>query len=1103
MAIDAGKVVATLELETKAFSGGVNTAKGLIQSLGSDSMTGAEKMRALSNAAGALGKTLTTAVTLPLAAMGTAAVATFTSFDDAMRQVRATMGLYDETSAQTAEDIDALTEAAKEMGRTTRYSASEAASALNYLALAGYNADQAIEALPTVLRLAQAGGLDLAYASDLVTDSMSALGLEMGQLTTFADQLAVTSQKSNTNVSQLGQAILTVGATAANLAGGTTELNAELGILADSGIKGAEGGTHLRNVILALTQPTEAGAQAIAKYTQGVYDAEGNIRSLDAILGELKESMSSMTQAERNSVINDIFNKTDLAAAQVLIAGAGERFAELTGYIQNSTGAAEGMADVMEGGLGGSMRSLKSATEGMMIAIGEELAPMVQGAAGFVNDLVNGFNSLDDSTRSTIVTIGTIAAAVGPALLVISKLTAGLMAINPVVAGVTLGVAGLAAVAYKLSNIPSWSDTVDGQLGINVDESELENYKINTDEIDAGTVTANVEVEIRNKAKSAREQILDILSDGKPEGQDEYDDMCASVYSIIDGVESSVKTYWDNKRSTLQGLFDAGLIDKDSMDAQMAEYDAKQAEMEAGLTTNAQAVTDYIATLVAANRAPTEAEIAQLQTLIDKLAEVGVAAAEATNAVEEGYRMAYERARSGQALDGDTEKASTYIEMVTGRRRNAVTAQGDAAEANYAQDLDMYTARMAAATEAMNNATVGSIAWTQAQDDYDAASKAYAQTLTNSAETQAKVEAALGEVDAERDAMYREMATSAAQGVGDSETLQQALQEWLRLRGDLDKLNRDYGATDEYSPYHEGLTWHGWDYGPEGKALEAARDALQKQQQLIAGMGLDGFTEAMGYWSANGESGYDITTTRGMIQALADLTGATDAYKQSLIPVEAAEEAAAESAAAGAEALTETEQARLAAAKAADEQGESLYEGQADNEAALEAAREAEEAAAAAQAQADTIQTTLLGIPVEVDAVTGEVVTLAGQAVDEVGSVLAVLTSDINGVPVKIRAASAYAAAGSTNGDAYVAAWNAAMTGLYFPQPVYYNGGVYYGENYYGPGGKGDTNSDNRTYNNQIYVNAPSGSIRDLQNNLSRYGQAQDRGKGAVYITPD
>ena len=1101
MAIDAGKVVATLELETKAFSGGVNTAKGLIQSLGSDSMTGAEKMRALSNAAGALGKTLTTAVTLPLAAMGTAAVATFTSFDDAMRQVRATMGLYDETSAQTAEDIDALTEAAKEMGRTTRYSASEAASALNYLALAGYNADQAIEALPTVLRLAQAGGLDLAYASDLVTDSMSALGLEMGQLTTFADQLAVTSQKSNTNVSQLGQAILTVGATAANLAGGTTELNAELGILADSGIKGAEGGTHLRNVILALTQPTEAGAQAIAKYTQGVYDAEGNIRSLDAILGELKESMSSMTQAERNSVINDIFNKTDLAAAQVLIAGAGERFAELTGYIKNSTGAAEGRADVMEGGLGGSMRSLKSATEGMMIAIGEELAPMVQGAAGFVNDLVNGFNSLDDSTRSTIVTIGTIAAAVGPALLVISKLTAGLMAINPVVAGVTLGVAGLAAVAYKLSNIPSWSDTVDGQLGINVDESALENYKINTDEIDAGTVTANVEVEIRNKAKSAREQILDILSDGKPEGQAEYDAMCASVYSIIDGVEGSIKTYWDGKRATLRGLFDAGLIDKDSMDAQMAEYDAKQAEMEAGLTTNAQAVTDYIATLVAANRAPTEAEIAQLQTLIDKLAEVGVAAAEATNAVEEGYRMAYERARSGQALDGDTEKASTYIEMVTGRNRNAVTAQGDAAEANYAQDLDMYTAQMAAATEAMNNATVGSIAWTQAQDEYDAASEAYAQTLTNSAETQAKVETALGEVDAERDAMYREMATSAAQGVGDSETLQQALQEWLRLRGDLDSLYEQYNANED-TTYYKGVTTQGWKYDDAGEAIMPVREALQKQQQLIAGMGLDGFTEAMGYWSANGESGYDITTTRGMIQALADLTGATDAYKQSLIPVEAAEEAAAESAAAGTEALTEAEQARLDAAKAADEQGKSLYEGQADNEAALEAAREAEEAAAAAQAQADTIQTTLMGIPVEADAATGEIVTLAGQAVDEVGNVLTYVAREVDGVKYRIRMASAYAAAGSTNGDAYVAAWNAAMRGLYFPQPVYYNGGVYYGENYYGPGGKGDTSNDNRTYNNQIYVNAPSGSIRDLQNNLNRYGQAQDRGKGAVYITP-
>ena len=155
-------------------------------------------------------------------------------------------------------------------GESTQYSASEAAEALNYLALAGYDAATASEVLPSVLNLAAAGGMDLAYASDLATDAMSALGIAASNenLTNFGDKLAVTAQKSNTSVSQLGEAILTVGATAKDLAGGTTELNTALGILADSGIKGSEGGTHLRNVLLALQTPTEAAASALEKRSE-------------------------------------------------------------------------------------------------------------------------------------------------------------------------------------------------------------------------------------------------------------------------------------------------------------------------------------------------------------------------------------------------------------------------------------------------------------------------------------------------------------------------------------------------------------------------------------------------------------------------------------------------------------------------------------------------------------------------------------------------------------------------------------------------------------------------------------------------------------------
>lgn len=172
-------------------------------------------------------------------AMG-AAVKVGMDFESGMSQVAATMGITTTEIASGSKEFEALSQAAKNAGATTQFSATQASEALNYLALAGYDAEKSITALPTVLNLAAAGGIDLGYASDMVTDSMSALGLETNQLEGFVDQLAKTSQKSNTNIVQLGEGILTVGGTAKDLAGGTVELNTALGILADNGVKGAE-----------------------------------------------------------------------------------------------------------------------------------------------------------------------------------------------------------------------------------------------------------------------------------------------------------------------------------------------------------------------------------------------------------------------------------------------------------------------------------------------------------------------------------------------------------------------------------------------------------------------------------------------------------------------------------------------------------------------------------------------------------------------------------------------------------------------------------------------------------------------------------------------
>ena len=242
-----------------------------VKKAGDDAKESGGKLEKLGSIAKGVGVVLTAAV----AAIGAAVKKTvglindcvdvYADFDDSMRQVAATMGMSGEDIAKSGGDFEKLSQAAKDAGSSTRFSASEAAEALNYLALAGYDANKSIEVMPKVLNLAAAGGLDLAYASDLVTDSMSALGLGAEDLDTFMDQMAKTSQKSNTSVQQLGEAILVCAGTASMTGQDLDKVNTALGVMADNGIKGAEGGTHLRNVLLSLSAPTDKGAAQLKK----------------------------------------------------------------------------------------------------------------------------------------------------------------------------------------------------------------------------------------------------------------------------------------------------------------------------------------------------------------------------------------------------------------------------------------------------------------------------------------------------------------------------------------------------------------------------------------------------------------------------------------------------------------------------------------------------------------------------------------------------------------------------------------------------------------------------------------------------------------------
>ena len=376
-------------------------------------------------------------VTAAVTGLGTAAVTTAANFESSMSQVQATMGVTKDAMStvdgQSVNTMDTLSELAKKMGAETAFSAKECADALNYLALAGYDTQQMCDTLPTVLNLAAAGDIDLASASDMVTDAMSALGMGVDESTKMVDQMAKTASSTNTSVAQLGEGILTIGATAKSIKGGTAELNTALGILANNGIKGAEGGTHLRNIILSLQNPTDKAADAMESLGVQVYDSQGNMRSLNDILGDLNKSMDGMTSADKANIIATIFNKTDLASVNALLANTGDTWDSLQNSITNSAGAAQQMADTQLDNLQGQITILKSALEGLAISFGELLMPAIKQIVDWVQKFVDWLNSMDEGTKKVVVTVALLAAAIGPVLIVIGKVISAVGTIMTVV----------------------------------------------------------------------------------------------------------------------------------------------------------------------------------------------------------------------------------------------------------------------------------------------------------------------------------------------------------------------------------------------------------------------------------------------------------------------------------------------------------------------------------------------------------------------------------------------------------------------------------------------------------------------------------------------
>lgn len=456
MALDLGSAVGYLLLDTSNFKKGLTTASQDMQTFFDKSTKAGDKMTALSSAMGKVGSTLTKTVTLPLVGLGTLSVKTAATFESAMSQVQATMGLTadstSELNGQTVNTMDSLSSLAKQMGAETKFSATEAAEAINNMAMAGYDVNEIYGALPEVLNLASAGALDLDYATQLAANGLNVMGYGTDRLSELSNKLAVTASSAYGSVSDFGEGLLVAGGAAKSANLNFTDIFTALGILGDAGISAAEGGTKLRNVILSLYAPTDVAAEELNTLGIQTQDANGNVRDFQEVLKDLSGALDGLSEADRINAINTIFNKADIAGVNALLSNCTDRWDELSSTIDNAGDAAGQMSDTQLNNLNGQLTILKSGLEGLAIAFGEALLPLVKDVTTFVQNIVTWLNNLNDEQVQTIAKILEVAAAVGPLLLIGSKVVAGLNSIAalitnfaPLVATFGSTIAGLAA----------------------------------------------------------------------------------------------------------------------------------------------------------------------------------------------------------------------------------------------------------------------------------------------------------------------------------------------------------------------------------------------------------------------------------------------------------------------------------------------------------------------------------------------------------------------------------------------------------------------------------------------------------------------------------
>lgn len=344
--------------------------------------------------------------------LGVAAVKTAADFDSAMANVAAISGA-------TGDDLQALRDKAREMGEKTKFSASEAADAMSYMAMAGWKTGDMLSGIEGIMNLAAASGEDLATTSDIVTDALTAFGLTAEDSAHFADILAAASSNANTNVSMMGETFKYCAPVAGALGYSAEDVAEAIGLMGNAGIKSTQAGTALRTMMTKLQGELKLSGEALGEVTIQTANADGSMRELSDILANCRTAFSKMSESEAAAAAETLVGKNAMSGFLALMNSAPGDIDKLRNAIENCDGSAEDMAAIMQDNLNGQLTILKSQLEELAISFGEMLMPVIRKVVTAVQGFVDKLNNMDEAQRKTIITIGLVIAALGPFLVIL------------------------------------------------------------------------------------------------------------------------------------------------------------------------------------------------------------------------------------------------------------------------------------------------------------------------------------------------------------------------------------------------------------------------------------------------------------------------------------------------------------------------------------------------------------------------------------------------------------------------------------------------------------------------------------------------------------